>query len=101
MDLVRLVEEIDRTFEERERNKSLAARIADGSDSLHGDLDQVIELVELMAKAHLNIPGPRVLQLIEEIRRLRPMEYRAKARRNDQRTAVTYQVARTILGEAE
>lgn len=71
MDLVKLVEEIDHTIEERERNKRLAERIENGTDSMRGELDTVIDLIEQMAKAHLNVPGPRALQLIEEIRRLR------------------------------
>jgi hypothetical protein len=56
---------------EQERNRRLAENIAAGTDVLRGRTDEVINGVRGMAVAHLDVPGPRALQLIEEIDRLR------------------------------
>lgn len=56
---------------EQERNRRLAENIVAGTDVLRGRTDEVIAGVRGMAIAHLDVPGPRALQLIEEVERLR------------------------------
>ena len=51
-----------------ERNRRLAAGIARGDSPLD---DMLIETMRKNGEALLDVPGPRVVQLVEEIERLR------------------------------
>jgi hypothetical protein len=67
------------TDEATTRTRRLAERIADG----HGPLnDEIIETIRKNGQALLDIPGPRVVQLIEEIDRLRAQLTAAKPGEN-------------------
>lgn len=52
------------------RNRILAESLATG-DPANGDIDAVIQMVRVMAGKYLDVPGPRALQLCDEIDRLR------------------------------
>ena len=56
------------TDEDIARNRHLAERIAAGASPLN---DELIETMRQNGEAFLNVPGPRVVQLVEEIERLK------------------------------
>jgi hypothetical protein len=58
-----------------ERNRRLAANILAGKSPLD---DAMLRTLRANALADLNVPPPRVLQLIDEIDRLRVIEQRAR-----------------------
>lgn len=51
-----------------ERNRKLAANIAAGNSPLDLKLEQTLRA---NAEANLDVPGPRVVQLLDEVDRLR------------------------------
>lgn len=73
---VRLGAAIDSTRAKQERNRELAARIADGRDTL--PIDKVIEFARTLGESNLHVNGPRVLQILDELDRLRGIEQRAR-----------------------
>lgn len=54
--------------DEQIRNRRLADRIATHGAPLD---DEMVVAMRQMASAHLNVPGPRVVQLLDEFDRLR------------------------------
>jgi hypothetical protein len=54
--------------DEQERNRRLADRIADGKAPLDANM---IRVAREMGAANLDVPGPRVVQIIDELEQLR------------------------------
>ena len=92
-------------MDEQARNRRLAANIAAGRSPLDGE---IVATLRKYVEANLDVPGPRVGQLLDErdqlaaeVARLRAMERRAQALLSNPDEDEAWQhAARHILGEA-
>jgi hypothetical protein len=86
--------------DEQARNRRLATNIAAGRSPLD---DEVLGVLRRYVAANLDVPGPRVGQLLDEIERLREVKRRASeiARPSAGFTVIEQANARYILGDVK